>query len=124
MSYADFQERFEREAEAEYERYLALPADALVDAVRSGLFGAYYSLWRAVGARASVEQAGWSLYDVVAGDAPYLVRYHAAAALLSLLRSRRFVAADLAVESPRQREWLDAVRDELQARNPRPRSAP
>ena len=120
MSYAEFQERFEREAEAEYERYLALPANALVEAVRSGQFGAYYSLWRAVAARASVAEAGWALYDVIAGDAPYLVRYHAADALLSLLQSRRLVAADLAVESPRQREWIGAVREELQARHPGP----
>jgi hypothetical protein len=120
MSYAEFQERFEREGEAEYERYLALPAEALVEAVRAGRFGEYYSLWRAIAAKASVAEAGWPLYDVVAGDAPYLVRYHAAGALLSLLQSRGFVAADLAVESPRRRGWIDAVRAELEARSPRP----
>jgi hypothetical protein len=119
MSYAEFQERFEREGEAEYERYLALPAETLVEAVRAGRFGEYYSIWRAIAVNASVVEAGWPLYDVVAGGGPYLIRYHAAGALLSLLRSRRFVAADLAVESPRKREWIGAVRAELEALSPR-----
>lgn len=116
MNYAEFQERYEQESDAEYRRYLAMPTDALLEAVRAGRFGRQYQLWRAIAAKVTLAEAGWPLYDVVAGSAPYLDRYHAAGALLSLLQSERFVAADLAVASPRREHWIAAVEQDLRRR--------
>ena len=116
MNHAEFQERYEREGDAEYQRYLAMPPEALVDAVRAGEYGAQYQLWPAIAAKVPLDLAGWPLFRVVASDAPYLVRYHAAGALLSLLQSSRFVAADLAVASPQRQNWIAAVEAELEGR--------
>jgi hypothetical protein len=116
MNYAEFQEYWEREAGAEYRRYVDRPAAALLDDVRAGRWGEYYQLWPAVAAKASLREAGPPLLDIVRSEAPYLVRYHAAAALLGLLGSRRFVAANLAADSPRREEWLDAVERALAER--------
>lgn len=116
MSYAEFQERYEQESDAEYRRYRAMPTRALVDAIRSGRFGEQYQLWRAVADTATLDEAGWALFAVIAGDAPYLDRYHAAGALLSLMRSERFVAADLSVASPRRQDCIAAVERDLRDR--------
>ena len=116
MSYAELQERYEQASEAEYRRSLALPASALVQAIRAGQFGEHYQRRRAVVAKATLTEAGWPLFGVVAGDAPYLTRYHAAGAQLSLMQSEQFVAADLPVASPRRQDWIAAVQQELRVR--------
>src|SRR5262245_41132104 len=84
MSYAQFQEHWEREAEKERARYDARAVSALLADVRAGRFGDYYQLWHSIGARASLAEAGSLLADILESDADYLNRYHCAAALIAI----------------------------------------
>jgi hypothetical protein len=96
MTYADFQADWERSAGAEYEAYLRRSAAGLIADARAGRYGEYYQLWRAIAAKATLSLAGTVLLDVLHRDDPYLVRYHAAKALLTLLGTEQFQPVDLA----------------------------
>jgi hypothetical protein len=84
MSYAEYQERFELEAGKERERYDARPVSELLADIRAGRFGSYYSIWYSLGARATLSEAGSLLFSILESPADYLVRYHCAAALISI----------------------------------------
>jgi Flp pilus assembly pilin Flp len=121
MSYAEFQADWEQAAAAEYARYLAMPTAALIAEVSARRYGECYQLWRAISARANLAEAGWVLLDVVRrGSEPYLIRYHAAAALLGFLGNPPFEPAELAREHPQRAARLDEVerilREQLQPR--------
>ena len=109
MSYAEFQAHWEREAGAEYDAYLRRTAAELVAEARAGRYGEYYQLWRAIAASATLSQAGEVLLDVLHRDLPYLVRYHAATALLALLGTTEFDAVDLSADRAGQDVRLRAV---------------
>ena len=109
MTYAEFQAHWERAAHAELEAYMRRSAAGLVADARAGRYGDYYQLWRAIGARATLPLAGPVLLDVLRSDADYLVRYHAAAALLSLLGSADLDPVDLAADHAGQDVRLEAV---------------
>jgi hypothetical protein len=123
MTYAEFQAHWEREAASEYDGYLAQPAAALVAEVRARRYGEYYQLWRAVAARATLDQAGNLLLEVLRRNEPYLVRYHAASALLALLGTKEFDPVELSAEArPEIAANLEAVETLLRRRlaNPPP----
>jgi hypothetical protein len=109
MGYAGFQADWEQAAGAEYDGYVAQPVAALIEAARAGRYGEYYQLWRAIGTRATPAEAGWTLLEVLRRDDPYLVRYHAAGALLALLGPQELEPVDLAAERPGRAANLDAV---------------
>ena len=85
MTYAEFQADWERAAGAEYDAYMRRSAAGLVADARAGRYGEFYQLWRAIAVRATLPLAGQVLLEVLRRDHPYLVRYHAAEALVSLL---------------------------------------
>ena len=114
--YAEFQERWEQQAGAEFEQYVGRPAAALVADVQAGRYGEHYQLWRALAARATLAEAGGPLVGVLRGRAPYLVRYHAAAALLELLGSHEVHPVDLAADRPQRAAAIDAIEAALRDR--------
>ena len=116
MTYADFLDDWEREADAEYEAYLRRPPEALVSDAEYGRYGEYYQLWRAIAARATLASAGKVLLDVVHRDDPYLVRYHAAKALLTLLGTTELQPVDLSGNRPRRAANLERVSEMLRER--------
>jgi hypothetical protein len=116
MSYAEFQADWEQAARAEYESYLRLPTATLLAEVRARRYGEYYQLWRAIAARATLADAGHVLLSVVRGENPYLVRYHAAGALLLLLGTKKFEQVELAAERPGRVANIDAVERMLRDR--------
>ena len=116
MTYADFQAHWEQEAGAEYDAYMRRSAAGLVADVRAGRYGEYYQLWRAIAASATLPLAGGVLLEVLHRDVPYLVRYHAAAALLGLLQTTRFDPVDLSGNREGQATRLVAVARMLQER--------
>jgi hypothetical protein len=118
MTYADFQADWEREAHAEYEGYLRRPPEALVSDAEYGRYGEYYQLWRAIAARATLDSAGKVLFDVLHRDDPYLIRYHAAQALLSLLGTTELEPVDLSANRPRLAANLERVGEMLRERRP------
>ena len=73
----------------------ALPVETLLDDVRRGHYGEYYGVWYSIADRASLEIAGWILFDILHRDIDYLYRYHCAAALLSLLEVREIQPVEL-----------------------------
>jgi hypothetical protein len=82
--YEKFQEHYEQAASAEYAAFCAMPIGLLLQRVRSGDFGHYYQLWRAISSKALLDEAGWSLFDVLNSSVDYLVRYHCADALIKV----------------------------------------
>lgn len=116
MTYAEFQAHWEREAGAEYEAYLQRSAAELIADVRAGRHGEYYQLWRAIAARTQLPQSGAVLLEVLRGDYAYLVRYHAADALLALLGTTEFDSVDLTAGRPGEDARLDALQRLLEER--------
>ena len=119
MSYAEFQADWERAAAAEYDAYMRRSAEGLVADARAGQYGECYQLWRAIAARASLPLAGQVLLEILRRPEPYLVRYHAANALLALLGTTELAPADLAADRPDRQARLDLaermLRDRLDA---------
>src|SRR5450631_32832 len=85
MAAADSREQWDRAAEAEGNRYDAMPVAELIRNIRAGRIGRYYSIWYSLAKRGSLTDAGWTLFNVLESRAPYLARYHCAAALITLL---------------------------------------
>lgn len=85
MNYAEFQEQYARDAEAEFRHYIRLSPEGLLAEAREGRFGSNYQLWRAIAQRVSLRDAAPVLLGILRGDGEYLVRYHAAVALIALL---------------------------------------
>ena len=80
-----WKEQYEDAGTAEKERYVQTSVEHLLQAVQRGQFGDYHQIWYALAENATLEQAGWTLYHVLASPIDYLHRYHAAAALIQLL---------------------------------------
>ena len=116
MTYADFQAHWEQAAGAEYDAYLQQPVADLVADARDGRYGEFYQLWRAIAARATLPLAGEVLLEVLHRDAPYLVRYHAAQALLEMLSTTAFDPVNLSGSRAGQEARLEAVSRLLQER--------
>jgi hypothetical protein len=116
MTYAEFQADWERTAAAEYDAYMRRSAAGLVTDARAGRYGECYQLWRAIAARATLPLAGQMLLEVLRRDDPYLVRYHAAQALLGLLGLSEFSPVDLSADRAGQQVRLDAVERILRER--------
>ncbi len=81
----DWQEQYEKAADAEGASYSEMPLEQVLQLVKQGSYGDYYSIWRDVEDRATLDQAGWLLYEVLHHDIDYLIRCNAAEALLTLL---------------------------------------
>lgn len=116
MGYAAFQADWEQAARAEYDRYLCLSTATLLAEVSARRYGEYYQLWRAIAARATLAEAGRVLLGVLRCEDPYLVRYHAAGALLSLLGTEAFQPVELAAERPDRSAHVDAIERMLRDR--------
>ena len=62
----------------------------LLEAIRRGHWGEHHMIWYSLAKRAAPRDAAWLLFHVLESDAPYLDRYHCAAALLQLLKCPDF----------------------------------
>ncbi|CAN5537111.1 hypothetical protein BH10PLA1_BH10PLA1_20780 [soil metagenome] len=82
--YGKFQQEYEEHASRELAALVAKPTAELLDVVRAGKFGDSYQLWYAIAEKATLQQAGWVLFDVLKSKADYLHRYHCAAALIKI----------------------------------------
>lgn len=121
MTTGDWRDRWDDEATAEAARYDARPVATLLDDVRRERFGEYHTLWYAIARRATPHEAAWTLYDVLGSPAPYLARYHCAAALLRLLSIAEFEPVALSAASMPLARNLATVRTRIEAvAGPRP----
>jgi hypothetical protein len=84
MTYAQYQEHFERAAEAEGRRYDAMPVATIIAEIRAGRFGECYQIWYSLAKRAKPEETNDVLLSFLDSEAEYLHRYHCAAALIQI----------------------------------------
>jgi len=116
VTYAEFQAHWERGAGAEYDAYMRRSAAELIADARAGRHGEYYQLWPAIAAQTTLPQSGPVLLEVLRRGSTYLVRYHAAVALLTLLGTTEFDPVDLTAGRPGEAARLDALERLLQER--------
>ena len=82
-------------------------------------FGGYYQIWDSLGARATLAEAGSLLYGILESPANYLIRYHCAAALISIAGAYAdgYSRVQLSAHgTERVAEHLAALRQKLQIR--------
>lgn len=104
-----WQDRWEEAAVEERTRMEAAGPSELLANIRDGRFGDYFVIWRIVAEKSTLHVAGWTLYDVLAGSADYLCRYHCAAALLQMMGEDTYKPVDLSAGHPGRRDALAAV---------------
>jgi hypothetical protein len=83
-----WRDRWEYEAGREAESLGRLTEGELLSRIEEGKLGHYYSIWRAIGAKGSVERAAmvlWRFLQASPGEERTLHRYHCAAALFQVL---------------------------------------
>ncbi|MBN2609657.1 MAG: hypothetical protein JXA64_11125 [Candidatus Fermentibacteraceae bacterium] len=113
MHWKDLWEKYSAEETARME---AMPAGRLLQDIRAGHFGDYYGIWRVVGSKASLEEAGWTLFEVLETDIDYLYRYHCAAALLKLMGMDDLQPVDLSGNHSAVQDNIRMVRCALERR--------
>jgi hypothetical protein len=109
----DWREQWENAAGEERKRLDGLPVDRLLSDVDQGRYGDYYNIWYSIAGRATLDQGGWILFDVLNRRIDYLFRYHAAAALLQLLGETRLKAVDLSGDRPEREDNLRRIESRL-----------
>jgi hypothetical protein len=110
----NWRDEWERQADLEMVEVDRIPVEGLIDQVRAGKYGNYYCVWRSIAARATLAQAGWILFDILARDVDYLYRYHCASALLQLLKNSSFGPVQLSSPAHNSAENLKVVRSLLE----------
>jgi hypothetical protein len=118
-----WREEWDSHADDEAARYDKMAVADVIADIRRGRFGNYHTIWPAVARRATLAEVGWELLDVLESDAPYLARYHCAAALLQLLQSAEFEPIALSAKGFPLARNLNDVRARIEARiGPRSRA--
>lgn len=102
----DWRESYDSAADVEEARMRRASDADLLNAIRQGNTGEYYTIWRTIGSRSATPEACWTLYDVLLSERPYLDKYHCATALLQLLRCKDFESVQLSAEWPEVKENL------------------
>jgi hypothetical protein len=92
------------------------PVEQLLADVEDGHYGQYYGIWYSIAERATLEQAGLILFEVLCRGGDYLNRYHCATALLRLLGDSTRTAPQLCLEHPGRLDELVSLERELRAR--------
>lgn len=111
-----WQDHWDEAADDEYRSMEERPLSELLADAGSGRFGSYYTIWRVIGRKAALAEAGWVLFAVLEGEADYLHRYHCAGALLELLRNIGMEPVDLSADHKAKRENLARLRRQLVSR--------
>ena len=84
MTYAEFQEHWEKASISEKQKYDAELIDKLISLVENHNYGDYYQIWYSLGSRAKIENVGPLLINILKSDEEYLTRYHCASCLLMI----------------------------------------
>ncbi len=100
-------------AEMERRAFDAMPVVELLNRVKNGNYGAYYTLWYSIAEKATLEQAGKTLLDVLHQNTRYLLRYHCAHALLKLMGEKDIQPVDLSADQPDQDDLLKRIEKKL-----------
>jgi hypothetical protein len=98
MASGDWRQEYEHHADIEGAKVDKMSVRELCARIQAGKVGDYYQIWRAIGERGTLPEAGWLLFSVLESDMESLHRYHCASALLRLLGEQRMTAAELSAE--------------------------
>jgi hypothetical protein len=116
MTEFDWRARYEQEATAELASYNKRPVAELVRQVKERRYSTYFSIWHSLGRRATLEQAGWALLEVLKSEPEYLHRYHCASALLALMGKSRAEAVHYSSDKVDRWANLEVLEKELRER--------
>lgn len=105
-----WQDRWDEAAEDERKRMQGITAAELLADVSEGRFGNYYVIWYVIASKSTIDEAGWTLFRILAGDSDYLYRYHCAAALLQLMGEATLKPVDASADHPERESILSALR--------------
>lgn len=105
-----WREEYEDAADADRLALDNIPIEQLLNRVRAGQYSDYYTLWYSIKDRATVEAAGWALFDTLNKPIDYLHRYHCAAALISLLKITHLEPVQLSGKNPNLEANIESVR--------------
>jgi hypothetical protein len=97
MAEGQWKEEYEAAGDAEFAKFSALSVGELRRRVERREFGQQYSFWTAIAAKRDVAAFGWLLFDFINSSEDYLQRYHAARALLALLKVTIYEPGDLTI---------------------------
>lgn len=104
-----WRDRWDEYSKIEREEMESLPFKRLLDNIRQGKYGRYYTIWYVIAERSSLEEAGWVLFQVLKKDIDYLYRYHSAAALIELLGDNEFEPVDLSTDHEKIQDNIDRL---------------
>ena len=105
-----WRDRWDEYSKLEREDMQSLPIERLLDNVRKGRYGRYYTIWYVIAERSTLEEAGWILFRILKKkDIDYLYRYHCAAALIGLLGDDEFEPVDLSADNDKIRDNIDRL---------------
>lgn len=104
---------WEDAADAEQKRLDSMAVEDLLEMVKNGDYGSFYGIWSSIANRATVEQAGFILLEVLHGDSWYTLRANCAQALLKLMNEDEIRAVDLTADRPDQDEFLQKIEKKL-----------
>ncbi len=106
---------WEEYAKEERRTFDSMPVGELLSRVKNGNYGVYYSIWYSITEKATLEQAGKILLEVLHRNIRYLLRYHCAYALLKLMDEEGIQPVDLSADRPEQDDLLKKIEKQLEA---------
>ena len=112
-----WKEKYDEHAASERDLYRRQELSVLLDMVRRGVYGTYYTIWYVIAEKADPSPAAAVLFEVLKTDADYLYRYHAAAALLELIQETGFKPVDLSADNKELAENLRSMETLLRTGN-------
>jgi len=104
---------WEDNADNERKTYNSMEVGEVLRMVKEGHYGDYYSIWYSISERATLEQAGYVLLEVLHRDIRYLLRANCAGALIRLMNEKQIRGVDLSADRPDQNEFLEKIEKKL-----------
>ena len=114
MTYQQFQEQWEQEAEKEMARYAEKPLEELLALIAKHHFGRYHQVWGAIADKASVKDVGLTMYDFITSDMPYENRYNCAVALIGMFPYSGIRPCDVTLPGPARKYHLGELMELIQ----------
>ena len=105
-----WKDKWDEYSRLEREEMESRPLERLLEDVRQGRYGKYYNICYVIAERSSLEEAGWTLFQVLKKDIDYLYRYHCAAALIELLGDDEFKPVDLSADLEKIQDNIDRLK--------------
>ena len=107
-----WKDQWELHAGIEREDYRKMSLQELIELIKQGLYGNYYSIWYVISEKTDALQASEVLFSVLKkSNLDQLYRYHSAAALIGILDIKELRPADLCIENADLSPVEDVLRE-------------